>query len=128
VDANSIQVGGDHYKTVKGTQHWDLMAQGRVPYLEGNASKYGYRWPKKNGLEDIGKFEHYVQKILELHEQENYINEGCLSRDAWRMFCIENNVDPVSSMATSLVLFWKHEGDLLTCLDLLPQLRRAAGG
>lgn len=60
--ANDIQVGGDHYK--KGAvQHWDWAQN--LPYLEGNATKYIGRHMDKNGLADLEKAMHYIQKIAE---------------------------------------------------------------
>ena len=123
--ANDIQHGGDHYRT-QGTQHWDLMAKYHVPYLEGNGSKYGYRWPKKNGLEDVEKFGHYVQKILELHLQEGYVSNSHMSLKVWEEFCVQNGVDSVSMSATGLLLTWSNEDDLLAVLDHLPEMRRRA--
>ena len=123
--ANDIQFGGSHYRTL-GLQHWDLMAKGRVPYLEGNGSKYGYRWPKKNGLEDVEKFGHYTLKILELHRNEGYVNLGHLSLEDWGLFCTENKVDPASYEATSTLLTWSHERDLMHVLSVIDHLRLLA--
>lgn len=61
--ANETQVGGAHYK--KSYQHWDLMVDLEVPYLLGCASKYPTRWREKNGLEDLRKSMHYIQKAKE---------------------------------------------------------------
>lgn len=65
MSANEIQVGGDHYKA--SIQHWDYAAANFGPgYFRGNASKYVTRSRKKNGLEDIKKARHYVQKMREV--------------------------------------------------------------
>lgn len=61
--ANDTQVGGSHYKT--GYEHWDLVLRTNMMYLEGQATKYVSRWRKKNGVEDLKKAEHYVQKLIE---------------------------------------------------------------
>lgn len=63
-DANSRQVGGDHYKTEY--EHWDFIEETGTGYLEGVASKYVTRWRKKDGRKDLEKASHYVQKIREL--------------------------------------------------------------
>lgn len=63
-EANSHQVGGDHYRT-DGVQHWDLMADYDVPYLTATATKYISRWRKKNGVQDLEKALHYVEKAIE---------------------------------------------------------------
>jgi hypothetical protein len=119
--ANDRQPGGDHYKT-KGVQHWDLMADYKVPYLEGNASKYGYRWPKKNGLEDLEKFGHYVEKVREKHLNEDYRPASAMSQNVWWEFCIENGVDELSYLATLRILTWKDVGDLDACLYYIKKL------
>lgn len=65
MSANDRQVGGDHYAAGKSLQHWDIVEDHQVPYLEGNATKYMSRWHKKNGIQDIEKSLHYLDKIME---------------------------------------------------------------
>jgi hypothetical protein len=63
--ANKQQVGGTHYKT--DYEHWDLMlSQNRgIDYLIGQATKYVSRWRKKNGMQDLQKALHFVNKLIE---------------------------------------------------------------
>lgn len=64
--ANEVQHGGTHYRT--GYQHWDLLPDigfGPAYYL-GCATKYITRYKRKNGIEDLLKARHFVQKLLEL--------------------------------------------------------------
>jgi hypothetical protein len=63
VTANEYQIGGKHYKTKY--EHWDLVLNTRMGYLEGNATRYIVRWRKKNGTEDLRKAMHYVNKLIE---------------------------------------------------------------
>lgn len=63
-EANQTQVGGDHYRA-EGLQHWDLIDDYNIGYLEGCASKYVTRWRKKNGLQDLRKAAHYLRKLYE---------------------------------------------------------------
>lgn len=65
--ANDIQIGGTHYKG-QPIQPWDYIAANNIPFLEGNAIKYLSRWRDKNGLEDVKKALHYVQKLIEVEE------------------------------------------------------------
>lgn len=65
MNANDTQVGGSHYKARDGVQHWDLMIQLGVPYTIACATKYIWRWRDKNGLEDLRKAVHYIQKTIE---------------------------------------------------------------
>lgn len=65
--ANDRQVGGDHYRT-GGLQHWDLVEMFRWDYFQGQIIKYLMRWRKKNGLEDLQKARHYLDKYIELEQ------------------------------------------------------------
>jgi hypothetical protein len=64
--ANAKQVGGDHYKV--SYQHWDFVVDLQLDYFEACATKYVTRWRKKNGLEDLQKSPHYIEKRQELVE------------------------------------------------------------
>lgn len=70
-NANARQVGGSHYQSEY--QHWDFvrLCLGNR-YLEGCFSKYVARHRKKNGLQDLGKALHYLDKIIELFGAEQY--------------------------------------------------------
>lgn len=63
--ANDIQIGGDHYKRRGEVQHWDTMCDLNVPYVIGCATKYVSRWRSKNGLQDLEKAIHYLDKFIE---------------------------------------------------------------
>jgi uncharacterized protein DUF3310 len=65
--ANDHQVGGGHYKT-EGLQHWDLVNIFGWDYFQGQITKYLMRWRKKNGLEDLQKARHYLDKYIELEQ------------------------------------------------------------
>jgi len=71
-NANAIQVGGSHYKTSTGVQHWDIVENYKVGYLEGCASKYVLRWRKKNGLEDLHKAAHFLRKLYECRSNMSF--------------------------------------------------------
>lgn len=66
---NDNQVGGTHYKTAY--QHWDFMARnfGAV-WFKGCATKYVIRWREKNGVEDLKKAYHYLEKLEELAQTD----------------------------------------------------------
>lgn len=66
--ANDRQVGGDHYKT-DGPQHWDMVAQFGLDYFQGQITKYLFRWRLKNGIEDLRKAQHYLEKYIELAKE-----------------------------------------------------------
>lgn len=62
--ANARQHGGDHYQGSE-YQHWDWVHDVKLGYLAGNATKYAFRWRKKNGIEDLEKAIHYIDKAQE---------------------------------------------------------------
>lgn len=67
MSVNDKQVGGTHYKH-QSYQHWDFAVDmaGNDAYLKGCASKYVIRYKDKNGLEDLRKALHYIDKIEEV--------------------------------------------------------------
>jgi hypothetical protein len=57
------QVGGKHYQGE--VQHWDVMEEYDVGYLEATATKYLMRWRKKGTPRvDLGKAASYIEKAL----------------------------------------------------------------
>lgn len=67
--ANDKQVGGKHYRS--SYQHWDLVLDFGLHYLEGCATKYVTR-RKGNRGEDIGKAIHYLEKLIEELKASNF--------------------------------------------------------
>lgn len=67
--ANEYMIGGNHYKSETGEEHWDrvwrLFGSG---YFIGCITKYVERYQKKNGIEDLKKAQHFIQKLIELEE------------------------------------------------------------
>lgn len=63
--ANDAQEGGSHYKD-KTIQPWDYITMNNLGYLEGNIVKYVSRWKDKNGIEDLKKARHYLDKLIEI--------------------------------------------------------------
>lgn len=62
-EANDRQVAGEHYKNA--FQHWDWVELVMLPYLPAQVTKYLVRWRKKNGLQDLEKSAHFLQKFVE---------------------------------------------------------------
>jgi hypothetical protein len=66
MSANDKQVGGDHYKK-GGEEHWDrqwrLYGRG---YFVGCITKYVERYHEKNGMQDLEKASHFLEKLMEL--------------------------------------------------------------
>jgi hypothetical protein len=77
-EANKRQVGGDHYSR-GAMQHWDLAIEFQWDYFQGQITKYVMRWKDKNGIQDLKKAAHFLQKYIEIAEQkrdEVHLPEG----------------------------------------------------
>lgn len=68
MSANEEQVGGDHYR-LKAIQPWDFIAANELGFFEGNIVKYVSRWRAKNGVDDLRKARHYLDKLIELNSR-----------------------------------------------------------
>lgn len=64
------QIGGDHYSK-RTIQPWDIIDEYGLNYYEGNVIKYVLRHRDKNGIEDLRKASHYLEKIISDMEQAN---------------------------------------------------------
>ena len=74
MSANNKQIGGGHYK--QKIQTWDFISVNNIPYLEGNIIKYVVRYKRKNGLEDLNKAKHYLEKLIEIASEEEDETQG----------------------------------------------------
>ncbi len=73
MNADGIQIGGDHYKEM-GVQPWHVMEsvltrEEFIGFLKGNIIKYSMRIGKKDS-DDAGKCRHYMQKLKEVEGKE----------------------------------------------------------
>ena len=68
MSANNKQIAGSHYKSTM--ECWDYILANDLGYLEGTAIKYITRWKKKNGVEDILKAIHFLEKLVEVEKQK----------------------------------------------------------
>lgn len=70
--ASEYQIGGEHYKS-KDVQPWTAMeswmsAEQFEGFLRGNVIKYIARYPDKDGMKDVYKAKHYLERLVELLE------------------------------------------------------------
>jgi hypothetical protein len=97
-DPNETQIGGQHYREANSAyQHWDLVADYGLNYFLGVMTKYVCRWHKKNGLQDLEKAKHYLQKFMFLVQEGRMSNfkERRLSLELAKKFCKEQNLSEV---------------------------------
>lgn len=65
MSANDRQIGGDHYRKKAGVQHWDYAISKQMDLFQYVVTKYVERWRDKNGIADLEKALHYLEKYIE---------------------------------------------------------------
>jgi hypothetical protein len=73
MSANDKQIAGTHYKDLE-PEPWDVVLNWGLGYLDGTALKYIARWRNKNGVEDLKKAVHFIQKLIEEEEKKEKEN------------------------------------------------------
>ena len=127
--ANNIQWGGVHYKHGEGIEVWDFAYAYRYNNFESSILRYIVRYKKKNGLEDIRKAIHYLQKYIEvtaaIAPRYSYVgisSGGELQRHESDcvQFCRDYKLGPNQTRAVKLL----HIGDLDTLATALTVIAR----
>lgn len=72
-DANKKQVAGTHYKK-QVIQHWDYVVANGIPYLEAQVIKYVSRHQDKNGIQDLEKAKHFLEKLIEVEKEKKNVD------------------------------------------------------
>jgi uncharacterized protein DUF3310 len=125
-DANSMQVGGNHYASA--LQHWDVVEDNGIGYLEGCASKYVSRWRKKNGLQDLEKALHFTMKLIELASPKQgshtRYNRGFVDNQTLVRFVIANDLELTDHVILRSLWQWDRPEDLNVAVLNLQQLIR----
>src|ERR1700747_378792 len=105
--ANERQIGGQHYSSTY--QHWDWVVDVRLAYHPGNASKYLARWRKKNGLPDLEKAVHYLDKTIEINKSPS-LNKMELegARFLTARFCQSNGLTDQESAAMQAIVIGQY--------------------
>lgn len=125
MSVNSGQVGGEHYKSEY--QHWDfvhLCLDDR--YLEGNLTKYVARHTKKNGVQDLKKAVHYLEKLVALNaanQMHPLVAGRWMARyESPAHFCDVNQFNPLERTIIIRVASWRTAADLKEISSLLDTL------
>ena len=84
--ANAIQIGGDHYKATdellerslsvglnKVPEPWDIAYIRGYNNIQSFIFKYIDRYDKKNGIQDLKKAKHCIEKLIEIEEEKERI-------------------------------------------------------
>jgi hypothetical protein len=127
VPADELQVGGSHYKS--DYDHWNLVVALEMSYFEGQISRYITRWRKKNGLEDLQKALHYLNKLIEVCSADpDYWRCSWGTTETEKVLAEVskfNKANELTALEGTLILniaLWKDESDLNGIRDLLEQL------
>lgn len=124
MSTNEMQVGGQHYKVQM--EHWDWVEAHKIGYLEGCATKYITRHRKKDGLKDLQKAQHYVEKMLELFLNKRRVNSGLEINDELMAldsaFCSANELTPEESHIVLELAYWSNLWDLESVIEQIKEL------
>ena len=66
---DDTQIGGSHY-TDMSIEPWEVIERANLDYWDGNAIKYVMRYGSKNGVEDLKKAIHYIEKKISILENK----------------------------------------------------------
>ena len=64
-----MQIAGTHYTSMR-LQPWDVIEAWDLGFFDGNIIKYIGRYKHKNGLEDLKKAQHYLERLIEQWEEQ----------------------------------------------------------
>lgn len=134
MNPNETQVGGQHYRDKNPSyQHWDYVAEYDLNYFAGQVTKYITRWKSKDGVKDVQKAIHYLDKLmwllengkLEMPPKRNYTMEKALGITK---FTREANLDVVETEVFLYMSYYDCMGDLAYARHILEQLLTQAVG
>jgi hypothetical protein len=66
---------------IKYLQHWDLVKIFGWDYFQGQITKYVMRWRDKNGIQDLDKAAHFLQKYSEIEYEGEEAGPGYVNQD-----------------------------------------------
>lgn len=112
MQANTTQVGGEHYRAAP-FQHWDLAARLKLGYFEGQITKYITRHPRKNGAQDALKALHFTVKLAELAVTSGWQPAHLFPTQAMlEDYSESNRLSAMDFRIIRGVLTWQHRRDL----------------
>jgi hypothetical protein len=68
--ANDHQIGGDHYKKYGMFQPWDCFMAWNLNGFQAHIIPYVVRYRDKDGLKDLYKARHFLNKLIEYEEAQ----------------------------------------------------------
>lgn len=124
-DVNDKQIGGDHYKKAS-FQPWDWNRYG-VGGLEWTAIKYITRFKNKDGIQDLEKAKHYIEKTYYEYADHGLINNSrrrpvSEMRTLFGSFAEQNQLNETQRVAVWNILQWHNELSLKLCMQCIDDL------
>ena len=114
VDPNTMQVGGTHYQT--GYQVWDFTENNGLGGLEMCIIKYICRWRDKgNGIVDLQKALHYIDKLADLNLNRRRVPKGIASISDLIHFHNMQDLPTAEAYVVTLISRWSSQQDLVEC-------------
>lgn len=129
MSTNDYQIDGSHYHT-SNVQHWDAVVFSGSGYLEGCCTKYLARWRQKNGLTDLHKAEHYLDKLIELVEHD-LVSRHPVRRGSKKVitdFIEDAKIPYPESLIIFSLLQWQSYPELLGAREAIKDLIAANDG
>lgn len=124
-NANTRQIGGSHYRKGGSNQHWDFVEDNGLGYLEGCATKYVTRWRFKNGLQDLEKALHYLDKLIEKTGQRHRLPRGHAHAEDIAEFAEANELNDTEFRFVALLSTWTCNAELDRARILVKQMLEA---
>ena len=123
------QVSGNHYKS--DYQHWDWAIDMGIGPLEYSATKYICRHWKKNGVEDLKKAIHFIEKLIEVNDAGkyyHYMNRALLRNDLENMqiFVEANKIPYQEARVCEIIATWQKTIELHIAKNILFRLIRTS--
>lgn len=123
MSVNDRQVGGSHYRTKSARQCWDYIEDSGIGYLEGTAIAYLARHRQKNGVEDLRKARHFVEKLIDIRRKPR----GRLPAPDLLGFYADYSMSDFERFAVRILFTWNDPSELHYALDLLDAAIAEAG-
>jgi hypothetical protein len=104
------------------------VAAYNIRYFEAQIMRYVTRWQKKNGVQDVEKAFHYLDKLEELIGGRILYPGAILfeNEDAFQRFIHENEITPLEQEIIRLLLTYKETETLVTVRLKLQELLEKA--
>lgn len=121
---NGKQVGGNHYQSQY--QCWDFIHDLRLSFLEGSVAKYISRHRRKDGIKDLQKAQHFIEKLLSIHKEQllSFSTRICCEKtmSVIDTYLSENSPGPTEDAIIVRLCFWQTEQDLRLILKMIKSL------